>query len=47
MLVNVLAELQDRGEQPPGGLSVTDWLRSLDPSLSAGQARTTSRWPGR
>ncbi|HKX66596.1 MAG TPA: DUF222 domain-containing protein, partial [Intrasporangium sp.] len=39
MLVNVLAELQDRGETPPGGLSVTDWLRSLDPTLSAGQAK--------
>ncbi len=39
MLVNVLAELQDRGEEPPGGLRVTDWLRSLDPNLTAGQAR--------
>ena len=39
MLVNVLAELQDRGETPPGGLRVVDWLRSLDPSLTAGQAR--------
>ena len=39
MLVNVLAELLDRGEQPPGGLRVTDWLRSLDPALTAGQAK--------
>ena len=39
MLVNVLAELQDRGETPPGGLRVVDWLRSLDPSLTAGQAK--------
>ncbi len=39
MLVNVLAELLDRGEDPPGGLRVTDWLRSLDPALTAGQAK--------
>ena len=39
MLVNVLAELLDRGETPPGGLRVVDWLRSLDPSLTAGQAK--------
>ena len=39
MLVNVLAELQDRGETPPGGLRVVDWLRSLDPTLTAGQAK--------
>jgi len=39
MLVNVLAELQDRGQEPPGGLRVTDWLRSLDPSLTAAQAK--------
>jgi hypothetical protein len=39
MLVNVLAELVERGEEPPGGLRVTDWLRSLDPTLTAGQAK--------
>jgi hypothetical protein len=39
MLVNVLAELLDRGEEPPGGLRPTDWLRSLDPGLTAGQAK--------
>lgn len=39
MLVNVLAELLDRGEQPPGGLRVTDWLRTLDPGLTGGQAK--------
>lgn len=39
VLVNVLAELLDRGEEPPGGLRVTDWLRTLDPGLTAGQAR--------
>ncbi|HEY9496132.1 MAG TPA: DUF222 domain-containing protein, partial [Intrasporangium sp.] len=39
MLVNVLAELQERGEEPPGGLRVTDWLRSLDPTLTSGQAK--------
>lgn len=39
MLVNVLAELVDRGEEPPGGLRVTDWLRTLDPGMTAGQAK--------
>ena len=53
MLVTVLAELLDRGERPPGGLSVTDWLRWLDPTLTAGEttdyvtvagAMTEPRW---
>ncbi|MDC5696442.1 HNH endonuclease [Intrasporangium calvum] len=39
MLVNVLAELVARGEEPPGGLRVTDWLRTLDPGLTAGAAK--------
>ena len=38
-LVNVLAELESRGLGSPGGLSRIDWLRSLDPGLSAGQAK--------
>jgi hypothetical protein len=53
MLVNVLAELEARGEEPPGGLRATDWLRTLDPGLTAAQAKdfvtvaravTQSRW---
>ncbi|HET7397598.1 MAG TPA: DUF222 domain-containing protein [Intrasporangium sp.] len=39
MLVNVLAELDARGVEPPGGLSRVDWLRALDPGLSAGAAK--------
>ncbi|MDC5699086.1 HNH endonuclease [Intrasporangium calvum] len=39
MLVNVVAELQARGEEPPGGLRITDWLRSLNPGMTAGQAK--------
>ena len=39
VLVNVLAELEARGEQPPGGLRPADWLRSVDPGMSAGQAK--------
>ncbi len=39
MLVNVLAELEARGEEPPGGLSRVDWLRSIEPGLNAGQAK--------
>ena len=39
MLVNVIAELESRGVQAPGGLSRTDWLRMHDPSLSAAAAR--------
>lgn len=39
MLVNLLAELETRGVACPGGLSRTDWLRSLDPGLGAGQAK--------
>lgn len=39
MLVNVVAELEARGVDSPGGLSRTDWLRSLDPGMTAGQAR--------
>jgi hypothetical protein len=43
MLVNVLAELESRGTESPGGLSRTDWLRAQDPTLSAGQARAFVR----
>lgn len=39
ILVNLLAELVARGVECPGGLSRTDWLRTLDPGLSAGQAK--------
>lgn len=39
MIVNVLAELEARGVEPPGGLSRADWLRAHDPSLSAAQAK--------
>lgn len=39
MLVNLVAELEARGVESPGGLSRLDWLRSLDPGLSAGQAK--------
>ncbi len=39
MLVNLLAELEARAVACPDGLSRTDWLRSLDPGLSAGQAK--------
>jgi hypothetical protein len=38
-VVNTLAELQARGLEAPGGLSRTDWLRSLDPTLSAAAAK--------
>ncbi|HET7398579.1 MAG TPA: HNH endonuclease, partial [Intrasporangium sp.] len=38
-LVSVVAELEARGVDSPGGLSRVDWLRSVDPSLSAGAAR--------
>jgi hypothetical protein len=53
MLVNLVAELEARGAESPGGLSRTDWLRSLDPGMTAGQARafvtvgraiTEARW---
>lgn len=55
MLVNVIAELESRGAETPDGLSRTDWLRILDPTLSAGAARafvrvgsvlTQPRWHG-
>lgn len=39
MLLNVVAELEARGEESPGGLRRADWLRSLDPTLTAGQAK--------
>lgn len=39
MLVNIVAELGARGVEAPGGLSRVDWLRSLDPGLSATAAR--------
>ncbi len=38
-LVSVVAELEDRQVQPPGGLSCVDWLRAIDPGLSAGAAK--------
>lgn len=39
MLVNIVAELDARGVESPGGLSRVDWLRSVDPTLTAAQAR--------
>jgi hypothetical protein len=53
MLVNLVAELESRGVESPGGLSRTDWLRSLDPAMTAAQAKafvtvgramTEARW---
>ena len=38
-LVTIVSELVSRGVDPPDGLSRTDWLRSHDPSLTAGQAK--------
>lgn len=38
-LVTVVAELEARGVDSPAGLSRVDWLRSVDPTLSAGQAK--------
>ena len=38
-LVTIVSELVSRGIEPPDGLSRTDWLRSHDPSLTAGQAK--------
>ncbi|MBW8732663.1 MAG: hypothetical protein JF622_17310, partial [Terrabacter sp.] len=38
-LVTIVSELVSRGIEAPDGLSRTDWLRSLDPSLTAGQAK--------
>jgi hypothetical protein len=38
-LVTILSELVSRGVEPPAGLSRTDWLRSHDPTLTAGQAK--------
>jgi hypothetical protein len=55
MLVNLVAELEARGVESPGGLSRTDWLRSLDPGMSAAQAKafvtvgralTEAHWAG-
>ena len=43
MLVNVIAELESRGVEPPHGLSRVDWLRQHDPSLTAGAARAIVR----
>lgn len=43
MLVNVLAELEARGAETPDGLTRTDWLRALDPGLSAAAARALVR----
>lgn len=39
VLVNTLAELLTRGVEVPDGLSVTDWLRCLDPTLSPAAAK--------
>src|SRR6478736_2616354 len=38
-LVTIVSELVSRGIDAPDGLSRTDWLRSHDPSLTAGQAK--------
>ena len=38
-MLTLLTELVSRGVEAPGGLSHSDWLRSLDPSLNAGQAK--------
>ncbi len=38
-LVTLVSELVARGTQIPGGLTLIDWLRSLDPALTAGQAK--------
>jgi hypothetical protein len=38
-LVTLVSELVARGVDAPGGLSRVDWLRSLDASLTAGQAK--------
>jgi hypothetical protein len=38
-LVNIVSELVSRGVEAPDGLSRADWLRSHDPSLTAGQAK--------
>ena len=38
-LVTIISELVSRGIDAPDGLSRVDWLRSHDPSLTAGQAR--------
>ena len=39
LLVRVVTELEVRGVDSPGGLSRVDWLRTLDPSLTAAAAR--------
>ncbi|MGO4604459.1 DUF222 domain-containing protein [Terrabacter sp. 2YAF2] len=38
-LVNIVSELVSRGVEAPEGLTRADWLRSHDPSLTAGQAK--------
>ncbi|MBB2988481.1 HNH endonuclease signature motif containing protein [Terracoccus luteus] len=49
VLVSALAELLDRGAELPGALSPIDWLRTLNPGLSAPAAKgfvTVARaWP--
>ena len=39
LLVRVVAELQARGVDSPGGLSRVDWLRAVDPSMTAAAAK--------
>ena len=38
-LVTLVSELVARGTELPGGLTLIDWLRTLDPALTGGQAR--------
>ena len=39
LLVRVVAELQAREVDSPGGLSRVDWLRAVDPSMTAAAAK--------
>jgi hypothetical protein len=39
LLVRVLTELHTRGVESPGGLSRPDWLRAVDPTLTAAAAK--------
>ena len=39
ILLRVVTELEARGVASPGGLSRVDWLRAVDPSLTAAAAR--------
>ena len=39
LLVRVVTELEARGVDSPGGLSRIDWLRAVDPSLTAAAAK--------